>query len=840
MSSQKTDLFRHAKKGHFFANTNGIKKRSSRSLRVESLEERQLLSVTPDFFTGASWIGMYDTSAVISTSEPDFIQATGDSLRDLLETGNGDMSEDGLGLRSSAADYNENDVAKLLDFLEQTDSSGVKNGTRINVNYDSSDPSTFGVTWHSTKSDGKVLFAINWGPAAHHNAGLVGNLDLSDCVFLDSLNCSRCNLTSLNLSGCVSLKTLDCSDNTSLGAFDVSGCTSLRTLTCDNTSIASLDLRSNTSLRNIKCWNESLTEVILASTGSRDKYSVDLARDGQFTRYIWKNPDGKIVSRGHNCHLSGKDQIFTCELYDVKSGKSQSVQVDLTSSAGLNFTASSYNTEDVEKLRTFLELTDQDGVKNGNRVSSNYDPDDPSTYAVGWKLINGTRSLYSVSWSDVYRSNMGLVGTLDLSGCEMLQQVNCGYNKLSGLDVSGCTGLKTLNCDNNMFLVSLDVSGCNVLDTLTCNNTALTELDVRDCAKLTTVSCQNIQTEQLDFSKNTNLRTLSCWNENLSKIYITKKNGRTWIAVNLSSTVSSAKYVWKNSKGKVMAQTATYRPDQSPVTCEISGAKGYAQTVTVEIGSPQIGATAVSYDSKAVESLKAFLEITDSAGVTNGSKVCTNYDPDDPATYAVTWKMVNNIRCLSAVNWGDSVTQFNRGLIGKIDLSGCTTVTDVCCCYNNISEINLSGCSSLRTLDCRNIATLTDLDVSGCKVLETLSCDNTGLTGLDVKDCGSLVTLSCRNIFVEELDLSGNANIRELKCWNSILSNIILTKKNGRTWVAIDLTSDVKGTTYVWKNSSGKKVATISTYRPNNSFPCTCELTDSKSGDVYQKISVTV
>ena len=60
-------------------------------------------------------------------------------------------------------------------------------------------------------------------------------------------------------------------------------------------------------------------------------------------------------------------------------------------------------------------------------------------------------------------------------------------------------------------------------------------------------------------------------------------------------------------------------------------------------------------------------------------------------------------------------------------------------CINNrqLVDLNLSGCSALKILDCSThwSGNLEKLDISGCVNLEQLNCENNKLTDLDVSDC---------------------------------------------------------------------------------------------------------
>ncbi|MBR5714822.1 MAG: hypothetical protein IKX58_08620, partial [Clostridia bacterium] len=47
-------------------------------------------------------------------------------------------------------------------------------------------------------------------------------------------------------------------------------------------------------------------------------------------------------------------------------------------------TPEGYNDHDYQKLVAFLEQTDYQGVKNGEKLSDNYDPNDPETWGTAY------------------------------------------------------------------------------------------------------------------------------------------------------------------------------------------------------------------------------------------------------------------------------------------------------------------------------------------------------------------------------------------------------------------------------------------------------------------------
>ena len=203
-------------------------------------------------------------------------------------------------------------------------------------------------------------------------------------------------------------------------------------------------------------------------------------------------------------------------------------------------TPEGYNDNDYQKLVAFLEQTDDEGVKNGEKLSDNYDPNDPATWGTYW---NGQRFQWIESDGElriqiIYGESCGLCGLLDVSGCTALEELWCSSNNLTTLDVSNNTALQTLYCDfNNLTtldvssnnalvylycgsnnLTTLDVSGCTALMTLWCSYNNLTTLDESDCTALTYLSCHDNNLTTLDVSGCTALEDLDCDGNNLTEL----------------------------------------------------------------------------------------------------------------------------------------------------------------------------------------------------------------------------------------------------------------------------------------------------------------------------------
>ena len=209
-------------------------------------------------------------------------------------------------------------------------------------------------------------------------------------------------------------------------------------------------------------------------------------------------------------------------------------------------TPDGYNDHDYQKMVAFFEQTDENGVRNGEKLSENYDPTDPGT----WWEADGSE--IGVEWTvddDEYRiceirigsSSLGMMGNLDVSGCTGLDRLDCSENQLTEISVSGCTALTDIDCSNNK-LTELNVSTNTELYTLRCYGNQLTELDVSEntwlyelycfgnelvridisgCTDLDGLDCSENQLTELDLSGNTFLRWLYCSGNRITELDLT-------------------------------------------------------------------------------------------------------------------------------------------------------------------------------------------------------------------------------------------------------------------------------------------------------------------------------
>lgn len=137
-------------------------------------------------------------------------------------------------VRDVPSGYSEHDYNKCAAFLEQEDENGVKNGTKLNADYDVSDPTTWRYfDW--TEETPRRLYYVYLAPV-----GVCGELDLSGCTEMWYMCIDGNNLTKLNVSGCTSLDTLYIYEN-ALTELDLSGCSQLTYIDCTDNALTAID-----------------------------------------------------------------------------------------------------------------------------------------------------------------------------------------------------------------------------------------------------------------------------------------------------------------------------------------------------------------------------------------------------------------------------------------------------------------------------------------------------------------------------------------------------------------------------------------------------------------------
>ena len=316
-------------------------------------------------------------------------------------------------------------------------------------------------------------------------------------------------------------------------------------------------------------------------------------------------------------------------------------------------TPGGYNDNDYQKLVTFLELEDESGVRNGEKISENYDPQDPTTWE-GTTWENG--NIFQI---DFYDRN--LIGKLDVSNCTELVELDCSYNQLTELDISNNTAMWYLDCGYNQ-LTELDVSNNTALVELDCGLNQLTELDISNNTALEHLVCDNNQLTELDISNNTAMWILSCRNNQLTSLNLessyslsfladrVEAEGNGFIAVDLYSEVEDYTYFgcvyaepksgstfigWYDENGVLLSSEAEF---------DISDANSTVFIAKFEGGSPELTEYTVTINHN---ENGATDPTAGSYTVADGEEIAITITPDEK--YMVQSVLVNGVETVTEI-----------------------------------------------------------------------------------------------------------------------------------------------------------------------------------------------
>lgn len=115
-------------------------------------------------------------------------------------------------------------------------------------------------------------------------------------------------------------------------------------------------------------------------------------------------------------------------------------------------------------------------------------------------------------------------------------------------------------------------------------------------------------------------------------------------------------------------------------------------------------------------------------------------------------------------------------------------LTEMYCRHNHIQgELDLSGCSSLRVLECMGNL-LTSLKLDGCTSLEELSCQSNRLEALDISSCPSLTQVHAYSNDISTFTSGQHPELIWLFIGNNLLTSISLDGYPGL--VALDVSGN--------------------------------------------------
>ena len=285
---------------------------------------------------------------------------------------------------------------------------------------------------------------------------------------------------------------------------------------------------------------------------------------------------------------------------------------------------------------------------------------------------------------------------------------------------------KELSVDHKSIYDLTGVEKLTYLEGLSCERNNLTTLNLRDLANLRWFSCNDNDLTSIDVTNDNMLRTLNCnRNSRLSTI--------TGLTSNELMYFSGADCAFTNLR------SVLNRPKLTELFC------GGNKFTELEINNMQY---LINIDCSDSPLLKSII-------VKNNPELMWFHAENSPQLYRLE-------------------VQYNPSLI-SIEADGCTSLQMVHCQGNNLSTLEINGCSSsltsifchknrLTSLDLSNMPKLSyvycydnklqSLKVNGCPNLQYLSCEKNQLTSLNVQGCSSLLSLDCYENQIKDQGMS--------------------------------------------------------------------------------------
>lgn len=339
--------------------------------------------------------------------------------------------------------------------------------------------------------------ASNWEQATIQNNAKLNLLDISEQRYLKTLTVSNNPaLAQVLCQSCVSIKEIQCNGNSIMTTLNIAKCYALQNLNCANNSLQELNLRTNVALLDIDCSNNELS--IMDMSNNLAIQTINCSNN----QILTLNIDNCDALTDLDCSVNEISQLNTqtnTSLKVLNCHANKLISIDISTNNKLK-TVSLYDNPYATILLGNISRTYQ--------AANNTSEEDCLILKAG--LSNTTAVKINAPLITKIDVSYNKLQTIDLSECQVLDNLICSSNKLRLLDISHNRNLKELNAGNNPFtsldmshtllkrliydnglLQSINVAGCEKLEYLSCKSNSLSTIDVSDCIMLTELECSN-------------------------------------------------------------------------------------------------------------------------------------------------------------------------------------------------------------------------------------------------------------------------------------------------------------------------------------------------------------
>jgi Leucine-rich repeat (LRR) protein len=341
-----------------------------------------------------------------------------------------------------------------------------------------------------------------------HSNYTVEEIDVSNMLDLEYLDCKIMDLTSINIANNLLLTHLSLYGN-DIAQLDVTNHTELTLLECGNNNLTELNVSNNTLLVTLALQNNQVStldvsnnlELMYLNCDNNPINTIDVSNNLELTHLSC-----------YGCGLTNLDVTNNQNLWSLSFGVNQVSSIDLSNNTDLRYLNM------WENLFTNIDFSNNTLLRTIGCSRNQLSEIDVSNNPYLQRLT-------------CYENNIGI---LDLTNNIALQRLRFYGNNTTDIDISNCHNLRMIECQDNL-LDTLDLSNNPNMEDLYCFNNNIAYLDVSNCISLEYLSCSNNNITALDISNNPNIERLYCSNNNLITLNVRNGNNHNFAQYNASN-----------------------------------------------------------------------------------------------------------------------------------------------------------------------------------------------------------------------------------------------------------------------------------------------------------------
>ena len=547
------------------------------------------------------------------------------------------------------------------------------------------------------------------------------------------------------LNDCISL-TRDFTGNFNdfgLETLQIKNCASLYNLNANNNNLTSLDLTGCKSLRSVSVRNNANLAQLTLDEALKNTME-DIRIDG--TKIMELDVEGyKRLNTLWGFNLQEGAKIY---IYGTASRHGNGHD-DLTN-------PSKFGDNDTNRADTLSHV-----VKLPKEAGYDYNQDEYATLETlgllnhaKWEIVGDTKELRVVEllfWA-APRPDAGFPTEINLTGFTSLRQIWCDGSGITKMNLTGCSSLDTLVAWNNP-MTELNLTGCTSLEILRVYNCQLTAIDLTACKEtLRDLRVSgNTGLTLIDVANFTKLQQLEAHNTGTAEIRI---YGCTsfWDFINFNADAKGRLVTIPPTATKHAGDAAflAARPNfEDPAKPEFEAWWG-----EVDGEWRIIGLRANPAESDRIDGVLNLSGLTELQAVT----IINNRGAENPAGSGIydgpgiTGLNVTGLTKLQylraynnriatldlSTNTSLKVVDVGGNGLTSLDISAATGLERLLCANNNLRELILDAKDTLRELHIQGRRNSPLLNLSGYTALEVIRAENSNIMWIDVSGCTKL------------------------------------------------------------------------------------------------------